>query len=101
MAKELDSIDTSSFRSLAEIRQDELVLEGLLQRAKDEKADVSSAVFERVTKDYTARLQALEARAQPLRVTARAELKKLYTVRDHMKAALDVAVTRLSACGCG
>jgi hypothetical protein len=91
MVKELESIDTSSFRALAEIRQDELVLQGLLEKATAQKEKVSKAVFQRVSQDYTVRLQALENRAKPLRVTARAELAKLNAVRDQLKTALDVA----------
>jgi hypothetical protein len=92
MVKELEAIDASVFRSLAEIRQDQQVLDGLLQKAHDQKEGVSAPVFDRVVKDYQSRLDALETRAKPLRVTARAELAKLYTVRDQLKAALDVAV---------
>jgi hypothetical protein len=91
MVKELETIDTAIFRALAEIRQDEVVLQGLLDKANAHKEEVSAAVYERVTRDYAGRLKALESRARPLRDTARAELAKLRAVRDRLKAALDTA----------
>jgi hypothetical protein len=91
MVKELEGIDTSSFRALAEIRQDELALQGLVEKANAQKDQVTEAVYERVTRDYTGRLRALELRARPLRDTARAELAKLHAVRDRLKVARDTA----------
>lgn len=91
MLDELRDIQTSDLEALVEIRKEQTHLEGLIEKAKASKGKVPDAVFERVLRDYDGRLQATEAKARPLRTTARAELGKLTTLHARLKQSLDTA----------
>lgn len=91
MRDELRDIQTSDVEALLEIRKEQTLLEGLIEKAKASKGKVPDAVFERVLRDYDGRLQATEAKARPLRLTARAELSKLTTLHTRLKQSLDAA----------
>jgi hypothetical protein len=91
MRDELRDIQTSDVEALLEIRKEETLLQGLIEKAKASKGNVPDAVFARVLRDYEGRLLATEAKARPLRLTARAELSKLTTLHTRLKQSLDAA----------
>jgi pSer/pThr/pTyr-binding forkhead associated (FHA) protein len=95
MTKELMQIDRSALEQLARIRQDEEVLRDRLTKAEAAKANVSTAVYERVVGDYTAKLQDIERQAKPLKDAARQEYWKLKGLEaEYGKALQDVTVDK-------
>lgn len=69
--------DTYVLDQLIESNHQSAVLDELRQRAEQSKDQVDDAVYRRVIDDYTTRLQALQAAAEPLRARARSEFDKL------------------------
>ena len=85
MQEELRQIDTAAIDGLLEIQKEQEQLKGLVAKAEGTKGKVSEAVYTRVRKDYEARLEALEAKARPLRERARAEQAKLRPLHDRFR----------------
>lgn len=88
---ELRDIQTPDVEALVEIRKEQTLLEGLIEKAKASKGKVPDVVFERVLRDYDGRLQATEEKARPLRESARTELNKLTTLHGRLKQRLETA----------
>ncbi len=91
MLDELQKIETAEVDALVEIRKEQLVLDGLVEKANSGKGKVPEAVFERVMKDYDARQKAAEEKARPLRQKARVNLATLTTLHSRLKSELDAA----------
>jgi hypothetical protein len=91
VAEELSGIEVSQIEALAGIKQEQLHIQGLREKAAALKEKVEAPVYERVVRDYDARVGALEARARPLRDQARGELAKLRALHERLSAALKTA----------
>ena len=91
MQEELRQIDTAPIDALLEIQKEQEQLKGLVAKAEGTKGKVSEAVYKRVRKDYESRLEALEAKARPLREKARAEQAKLRPLHDRFRKAQEEA----------
>jgi hypothetical protein len=91
MADDLTPCDTSVLDDLIEATRQEAVLEEFRRRAEQNRDKVEEAVYRRVMDDYAARLQALEANAEPLRARARGEFAKLRAAYDELEATQDRA----------
>ena len=91
MIEELQHIDTSAIEELRKIKQDQEVLKDWLGKMEAKKAQVSEAVFARVSGDYQARNGALEEKARPLKDRARGEYAKLRACIERFAKALEVA----------
>jgi hypothetical protein len=89
--EELRQIDTAPIDALLEIQKEQEQLKGLVAKAEGTKGKVSEAVYQRVRKDYEARLEALEVKARPLREKARAEQAKLRPLHDGFRKAQEDA----------
>ncbi len=77
MPGDLKQIDTSAIGELTRIRDEEDRFRERLQKMESSRGTVSPAVFDRVRRDYAARLEALDTEARPLRERAREEYAKL------------------------
>jgi hypothetical protein len=88
MPDDLKQIDTSAIGELVRIRDEEDRFQERLQKMESGRGTVSPAVFERVQRDYTSRLEALDAEARPLRDRARAEYAKLRVLQSEAERAL-------------
>jgi hypothetical protein len=91
-ASELGQIDVSPIEALARIKTDHEGVEALIQRANERREGVPDAVYQRVLRDYQARLQELDAQARPLRERARGEFRRLRDIHGRLRRALDAAV---------
>ncbi len=89
--EELQKIETAEVDALVEIRKEQQLLDGLIEKANAGKGKVPDAVFERVMKDYDSRRRAAEDKARPLRQKARANLATLASLHSRLKAELDAA----------
>jgi hypothetical protein len=88
MSDDLKQIDTSAIGELVRIRDEEDRFQERLQKMESGRGTVSPAVFERVKRDYTSRLEALDTEARPLRDRARAEYAKLRVLQSEAERAL-------------
>ena len=91
IADSLKGIDVSSLDRLIAIRQETAKLAEYRAKADEKKADVSEAVYARVSQDYIRRAAALESQSAPLRTQARAEWRKLKALLDVLGARQDQA----------
>ncbi len=91
MQEELQKIDTAPIEALLEIQKEQEQLKGLLAKAEGTRGKVAEAVYKRVRQDYEARLEALEAKARPLREKARAEQAKLAPLHERFRKAQEDA----------
>jgi len=91
MADDLDGIVTSHIDGLMTIKQGETELQGLIEKASTRKDNVPEAVYQRVVRDYEARIHALEAEAKPLREQARAQFARLVALHRRGAQALEKA----------
>jgi FHA domain-containing protein len=91
MQEDLQKIDTAPIDALLEIHKEQEQLKGLLAKAEGTKGKVAEAVYARVRKDYEARLEALDAKARPLREKARAEQARLQPLHDRLRKAQEDA----------
>jgi hypothetical protein len=89
--EEVRQIDTAPIDALLAIQAEQDQLKGLVARAEETKAKVPEAVYRRVRKDYDGRLEALEARARPLRDKAREEQGRLRPLHERVRQALEDA----------
>jgi PAS domain-containing protein len=89
--EEVRQIDTAPIDALLGIQAEQDQLKGLVAKAEETKGKVSDGVYRRVRKDYDARLEALEARARPLRDKAREEQGRLRPVHERLRQALEDA----------
>lgn len=89
--EEVRQIDTAPIDALLAIQAEQDQLKGLVARAEETKAKVPEAVYRRVRKDYDGRLEALEARARPLRDKAREEQGRLRPLHERLRQALEDA----------
>jgi hypothetical protein len=89
--EEVRQIDTAPIDALLAIQAEQDQLKGLVARAEETRAKVSEAVFRRVRKDYDGRLEALDARARPLRDKAREEQGRLRPLHERLRQALEEA----------
>ena len=87
MPDELVPCDTSVLDDLIEATRQESVLDQFRRRADQSKDNVDETVYRRVMDDYAARLQALEAATEPLRVRARAEFARLRAACERIEDA--------------
>ncbi len=88
MSDDLKQIDTSAIDELVRIRDEEDRFQERLQKMESGRGTVSPAVFERVQRDYTSRLEALDVEARPLRERARAEYAKLRVLQAEAERGL-------------
>ena len=91
MQEEVRQIDTAPIDALLGIQAEQDQLKGLVAKAEETKGKVSDGVYRRVRKDYDSRLEALEARARPLRDKAREEQGRLRPVHERLRQALEDA----------
>lgn len=91
MQEALQRIDTAPIDALLEIQKEQEQLKGLLAKAEGTRGKVAEAVYTRVRQDYEARLEALEAKARPLREKARAEQAKLRPLHEGFRKAQEDA----------
>jgi hypothetical protein len=91
IADAVKAIDVSSLDRLIAIRQETAKLAEYRAKADEKKADVSEAVYARVSQDYTKRAAALDSQSAPLRAQARTEWRKLKTLLDALGARQDQA----------
>jgi PAS domain-containing protein len=89
--EEVRQIDTAPIDALLAIQAEQDQLKGLVARADETKAKVPEAVYRRVRKDYDGRLDALDARARPLRDKAREEQGRLRPLHERLRQALEDA----------
>jgi len=88
MPDDLKQIDTSAIGELTRIRDEEDRFRERLQKMESSRGTVSPAVFERVQRDYAARLEALDTEARPLRERAREEYAKLRAFQSDAERSL-------------
>lgn len=91
MSDELHDIDATAIDELSRLNDEQQALDDRLARLEDEKANVSEAVYERVRRDYAARLAELDDKARPLKDEARAQYRKLEALRQEAGQDLDKA----------
>jgi hypothetical protein len=77
MIEELQQFDVSVLDSLIDLRRERDALRQRLARMKEAASQVSEAVLARVRSDYETRIAALDAKAEPLKVEARASYERL------------------------
>lgn len=93
MTDELSTIDTEAIEELAEIREEQAILDERLERMEEKRDTVSEDVYDRVRTDYESRRERLEEEARPLAESARGEYERLREV--HERARDDLAEARL------
>ena len=91
MANDPSAIVTSHIDGLVKTRQEVAELKQLIDKAASRKEKVPEVVFERVVRDYEARIHALEAEAAPLRALARTEFARLMALHRRASQALERA----------
>ncbi len=91
MADDLKGIEISQVDALTAIRTEQRRVQQLVDKAAELKDKVETAVYERVARDYRARIETLESQAEPLRQQARAELVKLQALHERLSAGLETA----------
>ena len=91
MREELSRIDLTPLADLVTIKQEEEVLAERLVKIEERAGKVSSAVYDRVKRDYETRRLALEQQSRPLRERARAEFRRLEALRAQIAQAVDAA----------
>jgi hypothetical protein len=83
--------DASVLDALLDLGARQHQLEEFRQRAEGRRAEVTAKVYERVVKDYQARLAVLRAEAAPLKRRVRAEYQKLQGVINALRQRLEAA----------
>ena len=83
--------DASVLDALLDLGARQHKLEEFRQRAEERRSAVTTAVYERVVKDYQSRLAVLRAEAAPLKRRVRAEYQKLQGVINGLRTRLDAA----------
>lgn len=83
----LSGVDLSVIDALKALKQDADVLHGRLTGLEAVKADFDTAVFERVSADYAAKVAAIEDQAEPLRRQARETYARLRGVLAEISSA--------------
>jgi hypothetical protein len=84
-------IDVSVLEALIDLRKQQELVDQYCQRAEELKAKVESAVYTRVTADYTKRRTVLEQEAAPLVTRALAEYRKLRAIYGRVQQTHDAA----------
>ncbi|MGZ5380635.1 MAG: FHA domain-containing protein [Thermoanaerobaculia bacterium] len=91
MREELSRIDLSPIADLARIKKEEQLLAERLKSMEIRAEKVSSAVYERVQKDYETRRAAFEQESRPLKENARREYRRLQALRREVEQAVEAA----------
>ncbi|HEX2799196.1 MAG TPA: hypothetical protein VHQ44_05940, partial [Thermoanaerobaculia bacterium] len=91
MREELSRIDLSPIADLVRIKKEEQLLAERLKSMEIRAEKVSSAVYERVRKDYETRRAALEQESRPLKENARREYRRLQALRRDVEQAVEAA----------
>lgn len=91
MREELSRIDLSPIADLVHIKKEEQLLAERLKSMEIRAEKVSSAVYERVRKDYETRRAALEQESRPLKEHARREYLRLQALRREVEQAVEAA----------
>src|ERR1017187_8428327 len=91
MREELSRIDLSPIADLVRIKKEEQLLAERLKSMEIRAEKVSSAVYERVRKDYETRRLALEQESRPLKEQARREYGRLQALRREVEQAVEAA----------
>src|ERR1017187_7837009 len=91
MREELSRIDLSPIADLVRIKKEEQLLAERLKSMEIRAEKVSSAVYERVRKDYETRRLALEQESRPLKEQARREYRRLQALRREVEQAVEAA----------
>ena len=91
MREELSRIDLSPIADLVRIKKEEQLLAERLKSMEIRAEKVSSAVYERVRKDYETRRAALEQESRPLKEHARREYRRLQALRREVEQAVEAA----------
>ena len=82
MIEELRQVDVSILNSLIDLRRERDAIRQRLVRMKESASQVSEQVLARVRSDYEARIDAIEAKAEPLKDEARAAYGRLKPLLD-------------------
>lgn len=91
MLEKLRQIDTSAIEKLVNIKKEQDLLNGYLDKSEDLKEKVDEIVYQRVRDDYQNRHRELEKEANPLQAEARREFQKLSVLFDQLTAAFEEA----------
>ena len=91
MREELSRIDLSPIADLVRIKKEEQLLAERLKSMEIRAEKVSSAVYERVRKDYETRRLALEQESRPPKEQARREYRRLQALRREVEQAVEAA----------
>ncbi len=91
MREELSRIDLSPIADLVRIKKEEQLLSERLKSMEIRAEKVSSAVYERVRKDYETRRATLEEESRPLKEQARREYRRLQALRREVEQAVEAA----------
>lgn len=91
MREELSRIDLSPIADLVRIKKEEQLLAERLKSMEIRAEKVSSAVYERVRRDYETRRAALEQESRPLKEHARREYRQLQALRREVEQAVEAA----------
>ncbi|MGZ5426250.1 MAG: FHA domain-containing protein [Thermoanaerobaculia bacterium] len=91
MREELSRIDLSPIADLVRIKKEEQLLAERLKSMEIRAEKVSSAVYERVRKDYETRRAAFEQESRPLKENARREYRRLQALRREVEQAVEAA----------
>ena len=97
MPEDLASFDVSSLDALAKLEDDEQAIRLLLEKAAWRR-DKEVEVYSRVMADYAVRMNAIVEQASAVRERVRDDLRKLDTLHDRYKEALDKAKVQLHEC---
>jgi Inner membrane component of T3SS, cytoplasmic domain len=95
MTNELQQVDTSAIEDLQQLKHEQEILGGRLERMEEKRGKVNDEVFARVRRDYERRIAELEEEARPLKEQARAEYAKLRAIYERIeKASKTVALSK-------
>ncbi len=95
MTNELQQVDTSAIEDLQQLKREQEILGGRLERMEEKRGKVTDEVFARVRRDYERRIAELEEEARPLKEQARAEYAKLRAIYERIeKASKTVALSK-------
>ena len=83
-------IDKDWMEKLEIISKRRETVEKLLEKAKDNQADVKASIYERVYQDYQKRLEAIEQDLQPVAQHIHLELTEIEALESKIRARLDL-----------
>ncbi len=89
MKDDMPNVDVSGIETLKTLKQDLDTARERLQKLEDMREKVSEAVFAKVQKEYSDKLEALQQEAEPIKVKVRSQYEVLRNILTELQSDLD------------